>query len=126
MGFFSESPNSVMKFVTSFQICNFSESIYSVMKLVKSLMIHFVTLMVTKFPNTTYPPTLTTTPQTPSPSLTCEIIACCKERRKKNGDLTVRLTVRGGGGGSPPSLTVFICKKMTLFPLEYDSLAHES
>jgi len=28
MGFLSESLNSVMNFVTSFQICNFSESIY--------------------------------------------------------------------------------------------------
>ena len=68
-----------MKFVTSFQIYNFSESPYSLMKLVTSLMIHFVTLMVTIFPNTTYPPILTTTPHTPSPSPTCEIIACCKD-----------------------------------------------
>ena len=66
-----------MKFVTSFQIYNFSESPYSLMKLVTSLMIYFVTLMVTIFPNTTYPPILTTTPHTPSP--TSEIIACFKD-----------------------------------------------
>ena len=68
-----------MKFVTSLQICNFSESSYPVMKLVTSLTIHFVTLMVTIFPNTTYPPILTTTPHTPSTSPTREIIACCKD-----------------------------------------------
>ena len=68
-----------MKFVTSFQIYNFSESPYSLMKLVTSLMIYFVTLMVIIFPNTTYPPILTTTPHTPSTSPTCEIIACCKD-----------------------------------------------
>ena len=43
----------------------------------------------------------------------------CKERCKKRGYFTVRLTV---GGAAPPGLTASICENVDPFSLEYDSL----